>query len=59
MVETNVQLTEMEILDVINKFSKASGIQVSPVFRATAGNLTINTFMSPALGSKFLITKKT
>jgi hypothetical protein len=58
ILETSVQLNESEIQDILNKFSRASGIQISPLMKAAYGNLMINVFISPALGTKFLITKK-
>jgi len=58
LIETNIQLNEGEIMDLLNKFSKTVGIPLTPLFRASSGNLTLNAFISSTLGPKFLIIKR-
>ena len=55
--ETNIQLTESEIMNVINKFAIAAHMSILPVFKVSVEGLTINAFVSLALGPKFLIIK--
>ena len=57
IIETNVRLDETEIIDIIKKFSKASGMPQTPIMRAIYSNMTINAFVSATLGSKFFILK--
>jgi len=57
LVETNIQLNEAEMSDILNRFAMVSRMQLTPVFKATVGKLTINAFMTPTT-KKFLITKK-
>ena len=56
LVETNVQLSSQEIYDILNKFAMILRIQLTSVFKATIGMLTINAFITPAT-TKILITK--
>jgi len=57
LVETNVQLSSQEIYDILNKFAMILRIQLTSVFKATIGMLTINAFITPAT-TKILITKR-
>lgn len=58
MLEVNVQLAENEIFEIINIFANAARMPLMPVMKADFGNLTMNAFISPAMGSKFFIIKK-
>jgi hypothetical protein len=58
MLEVNVQLAENEIFEIINIFANAARMPLMPVMKADFGNLTMNAFISPAMGSKFFIVKK-
>lgn len=56
--ESNISLTEKEILEIILKFSMAANVSVAPIFKASVNNLAISAFISPAFGAKFLLLKK-
>ncbi|MEX0920650.1 MAG: hypothetical protein WDZ62_00070 [Candidatus Pacearchaeota archaeon] len=55
---TSITLTEEDIDDVINKFSKASKIPVSTgVFKVVYGRLVLSAIISEVVDSKFIIKK--
>jgi len=58
MLEVNVQMAENEIFEIINIFANASRVPLMPILKADFGNLTMNAFISPAMGSRFFIVKK-
>jgi hypothetical protein len=58
VIETNVQLSNDEILDILKKFSAAAGAPMTPIMKARYSNLIINAFISDTLGSKFILLKQ-
>jgi len=56
--ETNVVLNPGEISEIINQFSKQTKAPLTQVFRARLQNLSITAFISPVIGTKFLIVKE-
>jgi len=57
---TNVNLTEEEIKQVVNKFSEESKIPIiGGLFKVAVGNLIITSVISDVVGSRFIITKIT
>jgi hypothetical protein len=58
LAEINMQLNESEIIEIINNLARLANAQVTPILKIDYGNLTLNAFISPALGSKFFLLKK-
>jgi hypothetical protein len=58
VIETNIQLSNDEILDIIKKFSAAARVPLTPIIRARYANLVIDAFISDTLGSKFILLKQ-
>lgn len=58
MTDTNVQLTENEILGIINIFANAAKMPFAPVMKIDFQNMTLNAFVIPAMGSRFFLVKK-
>lgn len=57
---TKISLTQEEINQIINNFSRGAKIPVMPgLFKAAAGNLIITAVVSDLVGSRFIITKIT
>jgi len=57
---TKVSLSQEEIQEIIEKFSKEAKIPViSGLFKAATGNLVITAVISDLVGSRFIITKIT
>lgn len=58
-INTNVELNDREITDIINKFAEQSGQEVKgPVFKASIQGLMLSAVVSEFVGIKFMITKK-
>jgi hypothetical protein len=58
-VNTQIELDDRDINEIINKFAQASQKQVQgPVFKATIHGLTISAVISEFAGTKFIITKR-
>ena len=56
--KTNIFLNEVEVEEVVKRFSKATKIPFHEgVFRVVAGRLIFSAIVSPNIGSKFLIKK--
>jgi hypothetical protein len=56
--KTNIFLNEVEIEEVVRRFSKATQIPIHEgVFRVVAGRLIFSAIVSQNVGSKFLIKK--
>jgi len=56
--QTDITLTQDEISDIIDKFSKQTNLPLTQVFKAKIQNLEITAFISPVVGSKFMIVKE-
>ena len=58
-INTNLELNDREITDIINKFAEQSGQEVEgPVFKASIQGLMLSAVISEFAGTKFMITKK-
>lgn len=55
--ETGIILTEDDISSIIDRFAETSNVPLTQIFKARNKNLTITAFLSPILGTKFLIIK--
>ena len=57
---TKITLTQEEIQEIIEKFSKEARIPILPgLFKAAVGNLIITAVISNTIGTRFIITKIT
>jgi len=55
---TTVMLSAEEIEDIIKKFSTVTRTEITPLFKSTFFDLIITAFISPIIGTRFLIYKK-
>ena len=55
---TTTTLSSQEIEDIIKKFSDATKTEIAPLFKTTFGDMTIITFISSIIGTRFLISRK-
>lgn len=58
MADTSIQLTESEILGIINIFASSAKVPLAPVMKIDFGNMTLNAFVIPAMGSRFFLVKR-
>lgn len=58
-IDTDIELNDREITDIINAFARHVGKEVKgPVFKASIKGLMISAVVSDFIGTKFMITKK-
>lgn len=58
-INTNIELNDREITDIINVFSRNLGIEAKgPVFKASIQGLMLSAIISEFAGTRFIITKK-
>ncbi len=58
-IDTDMELNDREITDIINAFARHVGKEVKgPVFKASIKGLMISAVVSDFIGTKFIITKK-
>ena len=57
LMDTKITLSSQEIEDVIKKFSRLTRTEITPVFKVSFKDLMLNAFVSPIIGTRFLITK--
>jgi hypothetical protein len=58
-INTNIELNDREINDIINIFARNLGVEVKgPVFKASIQGLMLSAVVSEFAGTRFIITKK-
>jgi len=56
-INTTTTLSTDEINDLIHKFSVASKTEITPIFKAAAKDLIMTAFISPIIGTRFVLSK--
>jgi hypothetical protein len=56
-INTSTVLSKDEINDVIHKFSVATKTEITPIYKASHENLVMTAFISPLIGTRFVINK--
>jgi len=56
-INTTTTLSNDEINDILHKFSVESKTEITPIFKATANDLMLTAFVSPIIGTRFVLSK--
>ena len=56
-ITTTTTLTNDEINDIIHKFSIETKTEITPIFKAAANGMMITAFVSPIIGTRFVLNK--
>jgi hypothetical protein len=57
LIDTKITLSSQEIEDIIKKFSRLARTEITPIFKVSFKDLMLNAFVSPIIGTRFLITR--
>lgn len=58
VIPSDETLTLGEIMSILNQFSRLAKVPITQMFKAKIGNLSINAFISPVSGTRFMIIKE-
>jgi len=56
-INTITVLSNDEINDIIHKFSVATKTEITPIYKASYENLVMTAFISPLIGTRFVLIK--
>jgi len=57
VITTGLELNEEEIMEIINKFPRLTGAPLNQTFKARLGSISITAFISPVIGTTFMLIK--